>query len=60
MMALFRDKYGDGVMITKGRKEVLISTTDGNKVTKCRILSIDTALALAEYILQCCEEDNDA
>lgn len=55
-MALFRDKYGDGVMITEGRKEVLISTTDGNKVTKCRILSIDTARALADYILQCCKE----
>ena len=59
-MALFRDKYGDGVMITEGRKEVLISTTDDNKVTKCRILSIDTARALAEYILQCCEGDGDA
>ena len=59
-MAVFRDKYGDGVMITKGLKEVLISTTDGNKVTKCRILSIDTARALAEYILQSCEEDDDA
>lgn len=59
-MALFRDKYGDGVMITKGRKEVLVSTTDGNKVSKCRILSIDTARALAMYILQCCQEDHDA
>ena len=59
-MALFRDKYGDGVMITKGRKEVLISTTDGDKVSKCRILSIDTARALAEYILQCCKEERDA
>ena len=49
-MALFRE----------GRKEVLISTTDGNKVTKCRILSKNTARALAEYILQCCEEDDDA
>ena len=58
-MALFRDKYGDGVMITKGRNEVLISTTDCNKVTKCRILSIDTARALAEYILQCIKEGND-
>lgn len=59
-MALFRDKYGDGVMITEGRKEVSISTTDGNKITKCRILSKDTARALAEYILQCCEEDDNA
>ena len=59
-MALFRDKYGDGVMITEGRKEVIISTTDGTKVTKCRIFSIDTARALADYILQCCEEEHDA
>lgn len=58
-MALFRDKYGDGVMITKGRKEVLISATDGNKVTKFRILSIDTARALGDYILQCIKEGND-
>ena len=58
-MAVFRDKYGDGVMITKGRKEVLVSTMDGNKVTKCRILSIDTARALAEYILQCIKEGSD-
>lgn len=58
-MALFRDKYGDGVMITKGLNEVLICTTDGNKVSKCRILSIDTARALADYILQCCEEVKD-
>lgn len=59
-MALFHDKYGDGVMITKGRMEVLISITDGNKVTKCRILSIDTARALAMNILHCCEEEHDA
>lgn len=59
-MALFRDKYGDGVMITKGRKEVIIAITDGNKITKCRILSIDTARALAWYILQCCKEDGNA
>lgn len=59
-MALFRDKYGDGVMITKGRKEVIITITDGNKITKCRILSIDTALALAMNILHCCEEKDNA
>lgn len=59
-MALHLERYGDGLLVTGGRNEVLISMTDGKKVTKCRILSIDTARALAEYILQCCKEERDA
>ena len=58
-MALHPEKYGDGLLVTRGRNEVLISMTDGKKVTKCRIFSLAEARAIAEDILQCIKEGND-
>ena len=55
-MALHPEKYGDGLLVTGGRNEILISMTDGKKVTKCRIFSLAEARAIAEDILQCCAE----
>lgn len=59
-MAHHYDRYGDGVLVTGGRREVMISVTDGKNVCKCRIFSLDTAKAIAEDILQCCEDEHDA
>lgn len=58
-MALHPEKYGDGLLVTGGRNEVLISMTDGKNVTKCRIFSFAEARAIAEDILQCCAEVKD-
>ena len=58
-MALHPERYGDGLLVTGGRSEVLISMTDGKKVTKCRIFSFAEARAIAEDILQCCAKVKD-
>ena len=58
-MALHTERYGDGLLVTCGRNEVLISMTDGKKVTKCRIFSLAEARAIAEDILQCIKEGSD-
>lgn len=55
-MALHTERYGDGLLVTAGLNEVLISMTDGKKVTKCRIFSFAEARAIAKDILQCCAE----
>lgn len=55
-MALHPERYGDALLVTRGRNEVLISMTDGKKITKCRIFSLAEARAIAEDILQCCAE----
>ena len=60
-MAHHYDRYGDGVLVTGGKREVLISATDGKKVLKCVIFSLDTARKVAVDILQQVQEaDGDA
>lgn len=61
-MAFHPEKiFGDGLLVTGGRREVLISVSDGKKITKVRIFDFDEARLIAEDILQCLGEgDGDA
>lgn len=61
-MAFHPEKfYGGGLLVTGGRREVLISVSDGKKITKVRIFDFDEARLIAEDILRCVREgDGDA
>lgn len=53
--------YGDGLLVTRGRREVLISVSDGEEITAVRIFDFDEARLIAEDILQCVKDgDCDA
>ena len=42
--------------MTGGRREVLISVSDGKKITKALIFDFDEARLIAEDILQCVKD----
>ena len=52
-MAFHPEKiYGDGLLVTGGRREVLIGVSDGKEITAVRIFDFDEARLIAEDILR--------
>ena len=61
-MAFHPEKiFGGGLLVSDGRREVILAVSNGNKVKSALIFDFDEARLIAEDILQCVREgDGDA
>ena len=53
-MAFHPEKiFGGGLLVSEGRREVILAVSNGNKIKSALIFDFDEARLIAEDILQC-------
>lgn len=56
-MAFHPEKiFGGGLLVSEGRREVILAVSNGNKIKSALIFDFDEARLIAEDILQCLKE----
>ena len=59
-MAFHPEKiYGGGILVSEGRRDVILAASNGRKITSALVFDFDEARLIAEDILRCVEDGDD-